>query len=718
MQELISELQRIYSSLFDPIKRTDAIRKLCQIANSNPEDSMVRQLIYDCIVASKIYGYFDSALFQNANFFDDLYISDKDFISVATLWSSISEGFVLTPLQKEVIELFKEKKKICISAPTSFGKTFVLFEILIQFTSIFSNSLIVVPTNALCTEIFHKIYNISKLKKNYTISNYYDPNLSYSDKNNIFILTPEKADVLLESFSWKLDFFMMDEIYKINDHEDERSKIFDNILYRLLKKTNYCYLAWPYIDEFDEKLQESIFFKKYTQELVPKIMAVEKGKIQWIELKKTGNKIERISPFLSSYQCIVYSWTKKNAEKYSMQMASKLTSSTLSPDVAYFIEYLKKVIDPDYSLISTLKKNIAFHHRWMPRFIQNWILHLFNKGEIKTLFCTSTIIEWINTTAKMVIIADRNKWPKKWLTKFDRKNIYWRSGRFWKHFIWGVVDLYSDQEYEKSNNAVVVSDYSDIKSILNKDVWMCKFIEDDDHIPETYAYLKKEEQSLNEIVYWLPDILKKNKFIEDSKQIAFVSHILSGYRYHFKRIGNKKDFENIIKCISSFFGALQGNFYSMDPFADPNINWAWYYYCNWEVKFYREYIKFYKKGKDVDKIIQDMFWLIYDVFNFKYPKYLSCFQNLYNLVANQYNFPWINLNFLIKKLEYGYAELHEILLKNRWVSEILIDKLSRYFQGIDDLNKIELKMKEIQKNQEIKLERFEKDYLEWFLNIQ
>lgn len=108
---------------------------------------------------------------------------------------------MLTPLQKEVIELFKEKKKICISAPTSFGKTFVLFEILIQFTSIFSNSLIVVPTNALCTEIFHKIYNISKLKNNYTISNYYDPNLSYSDKNNIFILTPEKADVLLESFS-------------------------------------------------------------------------------------------------------------------------------------------------------------------------------------------------------------------------------------------------------------------------------------------------------------------------------------------------------------------------------------------------------------------------------------------------------------------------------------------------------------------------------------
>jgi len=47
----------------------------------------------------------------------------------------------------------------------------------------------------------------------------------------------------------------------------------------------------------------------------------------------------------------------------------------------------------------------------------------------------------------------------------------------------------------------VVSDYSDIKSILNKDGGMCKFIEDDDHIPETYAYLKKEEQSLNEIVY-------------------------------------------------------------------------------------------------------------------------------------------------------------------------------------------------------------------------
>lgn len=113
-----------------------------------------------------------------------------------------------------------------------------------------------------------------------------------------------------------------------------------------------------------------------------------------------------------------------------------------------------------------------------------------------------------------------------------------------------------------------------------------------------------------------------------------------------------------------------------------------------------------------------MFACIYDIFNFKYPKYLSCFQNLYNIIGQQEWFQQINLDYLIKKLEYWYVETHEILLKNRWVPEPLISKIWGYFEWCLSIKDLENIMKnKIINNKEIVLDEFEKEYISDILKI-
>lgn len=65
----------------------------------------------------------------------------------------------------------------------------------------------------------------------------------------------------------------------------------------------------------------------------------------------------------------------------------------------------------------------------------------------KNTFCTTTITEWVNTSAKNIIIYKAKKWDKD-LKAFDAKNIQWRAGRFWHHYVWNVYVL--DHEFERA----------------------------------------------------------------------------------------------------------------------------------------------------------------------------------------------------------------------------------------------------------------------------
>jgi hypothetical protein len=69
------------------------------------------------------------------------------------------------------------------------------------------------------------------------------------------------------------------------------------------------------------------------------------------------------------------------------------------------------------------------------------MISLFNKGEIKTIVCTSSMIEGVNTAAENVFIYDRHISTQK-LDRFTFDNIKGRAGRMFRHKI-GRVFLYN-----------------------------------------------------------------------------------------------------------------------------------------------------------------------------------------------------------------------------------------------------------------------------------
>jgi hypothetical protein len=140
--------------------------------------------------------------------------------------------------------------------------------------------------------------------------------------------------------------------------------------------------------------------------------------------------------------------------------------------ITEFSQWLADYYHKDWSLLKFLKHGIGIHHARIPRAIANFILYLFNRGILKYLICTSTLIEGVNTIAKNVIIYD-NKISRKNIDYFTFNNIAGRSGRMFKHFVGNVYLLQPPPEAELPLVDLPIFSQSDTVSdslLLNIDI--------------------------------------------------------------------------------------------------------------------------------------------------------------------------------------------------------------------------------------------------------
>lgn len=151
----------------------------------------------------------------------DLTVYSRDFsfdslIYNAFAQSDIDENVFLHPEQLQIISHIKNNSASIISAPTSFGKTFCIFEYIVKEKP--KNIVLIVPTLALVEEYFKKI--IKKYKSHfaeYKIHTSIDEEKKYNfEQNNIFILTHDR---IVQEISYnkieKIDFLVIDEVYKL-----------------------------------------------------------------------------------------------------------------------------------------------------------------------------------------------------------------------------------------------------------------------------------------------------------------------------------------------------------------------------------------------------------------------------------------------------------------------------------------------------------------------
>lgn len=560
----------------------DILCYLSEWRNNHPTECaqypQLEFVLYNASRKLRTFGYNRLNKFDNSiiNFDNDL-IAFKD--TAIDEFYKTESGFILDREQKDVLDTFENADgKLFLSAPTSFGKTFLLKEIIYRHHESYNNIVIVLPTVALLIEVTEEIdeFNV-KHSLGYTIYNSIYKDLELSERN-IFILTPERVLRLLAIVpDIELDFFFFDEIYKIDedvalsseddvndkieigndnpqrDEQDHRAVAFRLALYFLLKKCNSCYLAGPFIelnnlkDGFNKMLEKHhIATKEITFILTLKNQIDFHGKTyrysspfeNYNESTPSNKPIEKLIyvanrlQFSKTNQAIVYclypAYTEQHAREFSDSYKEPLP---VDSSIQMFIEHLKNNYNfsfggkrssfDNWDLIYALRNQIGIHNGKFPKYFQREIMRRFNDGAMSTLFCTSTIVEGVNTNAKTVVVYNNPSGKTDEGKKFLLLNINGRAGRYQHHFIGNIVYL-SDKSLKIVNRAGISLDFKPYSTKLILSDLDLENIDDGDlslNNKTRKTALKFNKQLLPD------DVFEQNRLIERKKQERILSII-------------------------------------------------------------------------------------------------------------------------------------------------------------------------------------------------
>lgn len=327
--------------------------------------------------------------------------------------------------QAEVFYKLINGQSIVLSAPTSFGKSLII-DALIS-SDYFDNIVIVVPTIALIDETRRRL---SKFAESYKIITH---SLQIIGKRNIYVLTQER--VLEENFVGKVDFFVIDEFYKLSPWADSgnRCALLNEAFYRLYKKCNHFYMLGPNIEGIAGEFIENVKFEfiKFNYNTV----------VTEFHDHTTKNKEDKLIKICKSIvgQTIVFCSSPARANEVAKQICS-VVNNEVSPQSKEISDWVSEKYHKDWVLSEALRHGVAIHHARIPRGVSQYLVDLFNDGKIDFLVCTSTLIEGVNTSTKNIICYDDNINKKKF-DIFTFNNIAGRSGRMFRHFIGHVYIL-------------------------------------------------------------------------------------------------------------------------------------------------------------------------------------------------------------------------------------------------------------------------------------
>lgn len=581
MQDCVNQLLNAINE-YDPgnVESVNRLRDLVCICSDDAQlkqDPFVASLLYTASQKMRVFGYnmlnhFNENPSSSSGIIDDV----RDDAIKGLYRSKVNANNILDRTQKEVVDMFQSisPRRLLVSAPTSYGKTFLMREIVFLNRERYKTILLVFPTVALLQENARSMSRfVQENNLCYNIVKNVDTELDL-EQSNIFVFTPERVLQLIATYpDIKIDFFFFDEIYKIdedycsdsidekhdeiqpNKSEDflnaNRGKTFRIALYLLSKMVPEYYLAGPNLnkDKFGLGMRRflelnHISVKEINFEPTLRI-TVEAHSSKIVEQapcclprstttalakldSRVNDKIRGVVNYIDEQKygkTLLYCTTPGKAIEYASKLAEAYMDDEpykYSPDFEEFIEHIRHEYNIDgsvdeWSLIKVLRKGFGMHHGKLPKYIQQEILDQFDKGAFDILFCTSTIVEGVNTDAQNMIILNASKGREK-LTPFDIKNIKGRAGRYYHCFIGRVFYMHKELlEIENSDDiALNFATYSDAElgaiDIDNADI---------DDLTENNRQIKRlRDEKARE--YLLPyEVFIKNRMVkkEDQEQL-------------------------------------------------------------------------------------------------------------------------------------------------------------------------------------------------------
>lgn len=250
----------------------------------------------------------------------------------------------------------------------------------------------------------------------------------------------------------QIDFFVIDEFYKLSaQRDDERSGILNNAFYKLLQQhlTPQFYLLGPNIDGISEGFTEkynAIFYKtgyslieNKTEDIYSKYEDKFAKPLRYKAFKE--EKLFELLLDLKDEQRIIYCSSPNRVRELAEKFCKFLEEKNIEKSEGLpLVEWIREHIDPNWNLINFLNYQIGINDGALQKHINSSMLDYFNDKKLKYIFCTSTIIEGVNTSAKNIIYFDKKKGPND-IDFFDYSNIKGRSGRMMIHYIGRIYNF-------------------------------------------------------------------------------------------------------------------------------------------------------------------------------------------------------------------------------------------------------------------------------------
>lgn len=429
---------------------------------------------------NKNVKYVAGSVLSNICNFQGLSLQTPDyesFDSLEKIYINSIKKILMIPNEKNLF-YFKSQKDVLnnfdcdyfsYSGPTSMGKSFIVRSFIKNniLNQRKENYAIVVPTKALINEVSSKLINDLKeslVENDYKVITSSGALALNREHNFILVFTPERLSyLLLDKSHFKIDYLFVDEAQKISS-KDGRSPFYYKLI-DLIRKNNKdinIFFSSPnipnpgvYLNLIESSVQHSVNYEAYKYTPVSQIKFLidlntchgfvynnlneELLDIDICFEQGISNLTSLIKHVGNDKQNIVYCGSTRNAVSFAVEYADSLNVELEDVRLLSLIKEISNDIHYDYYLLDVMRKGVAYHIGYLPANIREQIEILYKAGVIKTIFCTSTLVEGVNLPADNLFITSYKNGRSN-LTPVEFKNLVGRVGRI-EYNLYGNVFL-------------------------------------------------------------------------------------------------------------------------------------------------------------------------------------------------------------------------------------------------------------------------------------
>lgn len=480
--DTFDECKKIYNLINSNqihVARNETIT-LLQNLKENKED--YNELINHLIREVGLYQYIDI----NTSNWTDRFVKETFKIDTG------NESQTIHIEQSSVLKKLLNGDNIALSAPTSFGKSFIIDAFIANKKP--NNVVIIVPTISLTDETRKRLNK--KFNSEYKIIT--TPNVALSIKN-IFVFPQERAVMYADKIS-EIDLLIIDEFYKISkDNDKERASKLQEALIKLDSKAKQKYFLAPNIT--------SIKRNPFTEGMIK----INKLDFNTVVLKshKLYKEINNDDELKKNYllkicerdKNLIYAALFKEID-IIREVFLKSYNIKREKQISLFSDWLRKNYHNEWSLPDLINRGVGVHNGRLHRSITQLQVLLFDdeKSGLDTIVSTSSLIEGVNTSAKNVIIwSIKSGNGNNNLTPLSYKNIKGRAGRMFKHFIGNVYELVEPKIKNQENIQLEIEIDSSLISGINDKNYLLNISSEEQN--KSDLFVEKIDKIIGEGVY-------------------------------------------------------------------------------------------------------------------------------------------------------------------------------------------------------------------------